>query len=98
MEFGVKKFAMLKRGGKRQITEIIEQPNEEKIRTLGKRKLTYLGILKTDTIKQVKMKEKSFKKYKDNEKTTQNQTLLQEPHKRNKKPERSPLKDTPDHS
>ena len=41
------------------MTEEIELPNEEKIRTLGEEE-TYkdLGILEVDTIKHVEMKEK----------------------------------------
>ena len=44
------------------MTEGMELPSQEKIRTLGE-KVTYkyLGILETDTIKQVKINEK-FKK------------------------------------
>ena len=51
--------------------------NQEKIRTLGEKETyKYLGILETDTIKQVEMKEKKIKKriYQENEKTTRNQT------------------------
>ena len=42
----------------------MEQPNQERIRTLGgKENYKYSGILEVDPIKQVKMKEKDFKKY-----------------------------------
>ena len=61
MEFSIEKCAMLiMRSGKRQITEGIEMPNQERIRMLGGKE-TYkcLGILETDTIKQVEMKEKT---------------------------------------
>ena len=45
--------------GKRQITEGIQLPNQERIRTLiEKKSYKYLGILNADTIKQAKMKEK----------------------------------------
>ena len=38
MEFGMKKYAMLiMKSGKWQITEEIELPNQEKIRTLGEK-------------------------------------------------------------
>ena len=40
-----------------QMTEEIELPNPEKIRTF-RVKETYLGILETDNIKRVEMKEK----------------------------------------
>ena len=60
MEFGIEKWAMLMmKNGKRQIMEGIEQPNQEKIRTLGEKETyKYLGILEADTIKQVEIKEK----------------------------------------
>ena len=46
------------------MTEGIEPPNEEKVRTL-REKVTYnyLGILEADTIKQAEMKEKIKKEY-----------------------------------
>ena len=41
------------------MTEGIERPNQEKIRTLGEKDTyKYLGILEDDTINQVEMKEK----------------------------------------
>ena len=44
MEFGIEKYAMLiMRSGKRQIMEGIEQSNQERIRTFGKRNLQVLG-------------------------------------------------------
>ena len=47
------------KSGKGQITEVIEPPNQEKIRTRGKQE-TYreLGILEADTIKYADMKKK----------------------------------------
>ena len=47
------------------MTDVMEQPNQDKIRTLGKKHETYkyLGILEADTIKQVEMKDKIQKKY-----------------------------------
>ena len=46
--------------GKTETTQGIEQPNQERIKTLGKKKnyMYYLGILEADTIKQTDMKEK----------------------------------------
>ena len=65
MEFGIDKCAMLvMKSGKRRMTEKIELPNQEKIRTLGEKETyKYLGILEADTIKQVEMKEKIKKEY-----------------------------------
>ena len=62
-EFGIEECAMfLIKSGKRQITEGIELPNQERIRMSGEKEtFKYLGILQADTIKQIKMKEK-FKK------------------------------------
>ena len=53
MELGIEKYAMLMiKNGKRQMTEGIELTNQEKIRTLGEKKIyKYLGILEADTIK-----------------------------------------------
>ena len=60
MEFGIEKCSMLiMRSRKRQMTEGIERPNQEKIRTLGEKETyEYLGILEADSIKKAKMKEK----------------------------------------
>ena len=64
MEFDIEKCAMLiMKSGKRQITEGIELPNQERTRTLvEKETYKYLGILDVDTIKQAEMKEKILKK------------------------------------
>ena len=52
------------KSGKRQLTDGIEQPNQDKIRTLGEKETyKYLGILESDTNKQVEMKEKIKKEY-----------------------------------
>ena len=49
--------------GKRHMTVGMELSNQEKIRTLGEKETyIYLGILETDTIKQVEMKRKNLKK------------------------------------
>ena len=45
--------------GKKETSEGIELPSQEKIRTLGeKENYKYLGILEADMIKQTEMKEK----------------------------------------
>ena len=47
------------KSGKRHLTEGIELPNQDKIRTLAENETyKYLGIFEADTIKQVKMKSK----------------------------------------
>ena len=60
MEFGIDECAMLiRKSGKRHMTEGVELPNQVVIRTLGEKKTyKYLGILEAGTIKQMKMKEK----------------------------------------
>ena len=59
MEFTIGKCAMLEmKSGKRHITDGMELPNEDKIRTLGEKETNkYLGILEANTIKQVEMKD-----------------------------------------
>ena len=52
------------KNGKRHMTEGMELPNQEKIRTHGEKEVyKYLGILEADIIKQVEMKEKIKKEY-----------------------------------
>ena len=65
MEFGIEKCAMLvMKSGKRHMTDGIEQPNHDKIKTLGEKETyKYLGILEADTIKQMEMKDKIRKEY-----------------------------------
>ena len=60
MEFGIEKCALLvMKSGKRHLTDGIELPNKDKIRTLAENETyKYLGIMKADTIKQVEMKNK----------------------------------------
>ena len=60
MEFGIEKCVLLiMKTRKRQITERIELPNQERIRMLGeKENYKYLGILEANTMKQAEMKEK----------------------------------------
>ena len=65
MEFSIEKCAMIvTKSGKRHMTDGMELPNYDKIRTLGEKETNkYLGILETDTIKQVEMKDKIRKEY-----------------------------------
>ena len=65
MEFGIEKCAMLvMKSGKRHLTDGMDLPNQDKIRTLGEKETyKYLGILEADTIKQVEMKDKIQKEY-----------------------------------
>ena len=65
MEFGVEKCAMLvMKSGKRNTTDGIELPNQDKIRTLKENDAyKYLGILEADTIKQMQMKDKIQREY-----------------------------------
>ena len=65
MEFGIGKCSMLvTKSGKRHITDRMELPNQDKIRTLAEnRTYKYLGILEADTIKQLEMKNKIQKAY-----------------------------------
>ena len=54
---------LIKKSGKQHVTEGIELPNLEKIRTLGEKETyKYLGILEADTIKHAEIKEKKLKK------------------------------------
>ena len=64
-EFGIEKCAMLDmKSGKRHMTDEMELPNCDKIRTLGENETyQYLGILEADTIKQVEIKDKIRKEY-----------------------------------
>ena len=54
MAFGIEKCVMLvMKSGKRHLTDGIELPSKDKIRTLREKETNkYLGILETDTIKQ----------------------------------------------
>ena len=65
MEFGIEKCTMLvMKSGKRQLTDGMELPNKDKIKTLTENETyKYLGILEADTIKQAEMKEKIQKEY-----------------------------------
>ena len=65
MEFDIEKCAMLvMKSGKRHLTDEIELPNQNKIRTPGEKETyKYLGIVEADAIKQVEMKGKIQKEY-----------------------------------
>ena len=65
IEFGREKCALLvMKSGKRHLTDGLELPNQDKIRTIAENETyKYLGILEADTIKQVEMKEKIQKEY-----------------------------------
>ena len=52
------------KSGKRHLTDGIELPNQDRIRTLAENETyKYLGILEADTFKQVEMKNKIQKEY-----------------------------------
>ena len=65
MEFGIEKCAMLvMKSGKRHMTDGMELPNHDRIRTLEENETyKYLGILEADTIKQVQMNDLIRKEY-----------------------------------
>ena len=65
MKLGIEKCAMLvMKSGKRHMTDGMEQPNPDKIRTLGENETyKYLVIFEADTIKQVGMKDKIREEY-----------------------------------
>ena len=65
MEFGREKCTMLvMKSDKRQLTDGMELPNKDKIKTLLENETyKYLGILEAETIKQVEMKDKIQKEY-----------------------------------
>ena len=74
---------MIKKNGKRQTKEGIEQPNRESIRMLGeKENYKYLEIFEVDTIKEEEMKGNKSKK------TSRKQALLQKIHQSNKRVDR----------
>ena len=65
MEFGIEKCVMLvMKSSKRDLTDGMELPNQDKIRTIRKNETyKYLGILEADTIKQEEVKDKIQKEY-----------------------------------
>ena len=63
-EFGIEKCGMLVRKSSWHITDRMELPHQDKIRTLGENETyKYLGILEADTIKQAEMKDRLKKEY-----------------------------------
>ena len=87
MEFGIEKSALLvMKSDKRHLTDGMELPNQDKIRTLGEKETyKYLSILKADTIKQVEIKEKNQKEYlRGTKKATRDKTIWQKLYQRNK--------------
>ena len=87
MEFGIEKCAVpVMKSGKRHMTDGIELPNHDKIRTLGENETyKYLGIFKADTNKISANERQDPKRIsQENEKTTREKTLRQKPHQRNK--------------
>ena len=74
-EFDIEKCAMLvMKSGKRHMTDGMELPNQDKMRTLGENETyKYLGILEVDTIKHLKQKlrnAKNIQKKKQRRKTS----------------------------
>ena len=86
MELGIEKCALqVMKSSKRHLTDGMEQPNQDKIRTLGEKKSnTYVKILEADTIKQEEMKEKVKKEYFRRIRKLLETKLLQQPYQRNK--------------
>ena len=77
---------LVMKSGKRQLTDGMELPNQDKIKTLAENKTyKFLGILEADTIKQVEMKEKKSERIsQENKKTIRDKTQLQKSYQRNK--------------
>ena len=65
MEYSIEKCALLvMKSAEWHLTDGIELPNQDKIRTLAENEsYKYLGILEADTIKKVEMKNKIQKEY-----------------------------------
>ena len=74
------------KNGKRHMTDEMELPNHDRIRTLEENETCkYLGILEADTIKQVQMKDMIRKVYlRRTRKLLETKTVQQKPHQRNK--------------
>ena len=93
MESGIEICAMLiMKRGKRKTVEVKELPNQKSISRLWENKNKYLGILEADTIKQAEIKEKIRRAPQKNKKTSQNQTLPQKSHQRDKHQDSPPCK------
>ena len=55
---------LVMKSDKRHMTDRVELPNQDNIRTLGEKETyKYLSILEANTVKQVEMKEKIQKEY-----------------------------------
>ena len=65
------------KSGKRHLTNGMELPNQDKIRTIGEKETDkYLGILVADTIKQGEMKGKNKERvFQENQKATRDKTI-----------------------
>ena len=65
IEFGIEKCALIvMKSGKPHLTDRIELPNQDMIRTFAENETCkYLGIFEADTIKQVEIKNKIQKEY-----------------------------------
>ena len=74
------------KSSKRHLTDGMELPNQDKIRTLTENKTyKYLGNLEVDIIKQVEIKKQNSKRIsQENKKTTRDKTIRQKPYQRNK--------------
>ena len=87
MEFGIEKCAMLvMKSVKRHMTDGMELPNHDRIRTLEENETyKYLDILVADTIKQVQMKDTIRKGYlRRTRKILETKLSSKKPHQRNK--------------
>ena len=86
MEFGRGKCVMLiMKLGKRLLTEGLELPNQERIRTFRKMEnYLYMGILEVDTNKQALVGKKLKCVPRKNKKNISNQVLQQKSNQRNK--------------
>ena len=65
MRYGIGKCAMfVMKSGKRHLSDGMEQPNQDKIRTLAENETNkYLGFLEADITKKVEMKDKNQTEY-----------------------------------
>ncbi len=75
------------KSGKRYLTDGIELPNQDKIRTLAENETyKYYGILEANTIKQVEMKNNIQKEYLRRTRKLLETKLSQKRYRRNKYP------------
>ena len=77
MAFGIERCAMfVMKSGKWHLTDGMELPSQDKIRTLGENETNkYLVSLEADTVKQVEMREKNQKEYLRRTRKLQNKKL-----------------------